>query len=106
VDGTLNPTCQSGTANYARRYSSALFSYRGYASRIWPQAVGLPHVRFLQDKLWEMRIKGRDGIARAIYVADKGRQLMVLHVFTEKTEKTPQRAIQTATERLRRIKSD
>jgi phage-related protein len=71
-----------------------------------PQAVGLPHVRFLQDKLWEMRIKGRDGIARAIYVADKGRQLMVLHVFTKKTEKTPQRAIQTATERLRRIKSD
>ncbi len=71
-----------------------------------PHAVGLPHVRFLQDKLWEMRIKGRDGIARAIYVADKGRQLMVLHVFTKNTEKTPQRAIQTAAERLRRIKSD
>jgi phage-related protein len=71
-----------------------------------PKTVGLPHVRFLQDKLWEMRIKGRDGIARAIYVAHKGRQLMVLHVFTKKTEKTPQRAIQTATERLRRIKSD
>ena len=33
-----------------------------------PQAVGLPHVRFLQDNLWEMRLKGRDGIARAIYI--------------------------------------
>ena len=68
-----------------------------------PQSVGLPHVRFLQDKLWEMRMKGRDGIARAIYVAQTGKQLLVLHVFIKKTEKTPRRALNTATERLRRI---
>ena len=40
-----------------------------------PHAVGLPHVRFLQDKLWEMRLKGRDNIARAIYVAQTGKRL-------------------------------
>jgi phage-related protein len=68
-----------------------------------PQAVGLPHIRFLQDKLWEMRLKGRDGIARAIYVAQTGKQLLVLHVFIKKTEKTPRRALKTAAERLRRI---
>jgi len=68
-----------------------------------PQSVGLPHVRFLQDKLWEMRMKGRDGIARAIYVAQTGKQLLVLHVFIKKTEKTPRRALKTAAERLRRI---
>ena len=68
-----------------------------------PQSVGLPHVRFLQDKLWEMRMKGRDGIARAIYVAQTGKQLVVLHVFIKKTEKTPRRALKTASERLRRI---
>ena len=47
-----------------------------------PHAVGMPHVRFLQEKLWEMRMTSRDGIARAIYVARTGRQIVVLHVFT------------------------
>ncbi|MEX8501825.1 MAG: type II toxin-antitoxin system RelE/ParE family toxin [Leptothrix ochracea] len=29
-----------------------------------PHHVGLPHVRPLEGKLWEMRMQGRDGIAR------------------------------------------
>jgi len=28
-----------------------------------PQRVGLLHIRPLESKLWEMRMKGRDGIA-------------------------------------------
>ena len=32
-----------------------------------PQRVGLPHVRPLGEKLWEMRLSGREGIGRAIY---------------------------------------
>ena len=28
-----------------------------------PQRVGLPHIRPLESKLWEMRMQGRDGIA-------------------------------------------
>lgn len=71
-----------------------------------PQAVGLPHVRFLQDKLWEMRMKGRDGIARAIYVAQTGKQIVVLHVFIKKTEKTPRTALKKATVRLRRMNNE
>jgi hypothetical protein len=27
-----------------------------------------PYVKHLEDKLWEMRMTGRDGIARAIYL--------------------------------------
>ena len=32
-----------------------------------PQQVGMPHVRHLDGELWEMRMKGKSGIARAIY---------------------------------------
>lgn len=32
-----------------------------------PHQVGMPHVRPLENKLWEMRMRGRDGIGRAIY---------------------------------------
>lgn len=65
-----------------------------------PQQVGMPHVRPLEGKLWEMRMQGRDGIARAVYAAQNGHTLLVLHVFVKKAQKTPRTAIDTARKRL------
>jgi phage-related protein len=65
-----------------------------------PQQVGLPHVRALEGKLWEMRMQGRDGISRAVYAAMHGRRLLVLHVFLKKTQATPRKALETARIRL------
>jgi phage-related protein len=55
----------------------------------------------LEGKLWEIRMTGRDGIARAIYVTQTGQRLIVLHVFAKKTQKTPRRAIETAHTRMK-----
>jgi phage-related protein len=71
-----------------------------------PLQVGMPHVRHLEGKLWEMRMKGRDGIARAVYVARTGQRLTVLHVFVKKTQTTPRRALETARARLERLTDD
>jgi phage-related protein len=60
----------------------------------------LPHVRPLGEKLWEMRLRGRDGIGRAIYTAVSGRRLIVLHAFVKKTQKTPRRSIELALKRM------
>ena len=65
-----------------------------------PQHVGLPHIRPLEGKLWEMRMQGRDGISRALYAAVQGRRLLVLHVFIKKTQTTPRSALETARKRL------
>lgn len=51
----------------------------------------------------QMRMTGRDGIARALYVACSGQMLTVLHVFVKKTQKTPRKAIDIALERLQEI---
>jgi len=64
-----------------------------------PQQVREPYVKPLGGKLWEMRMKGRDGIARAAYVAASGRRLVVVHVFVKKTQKTPRAAMETAMRR-------
>jgi phage-related protein len=53
-------------------------------------------------RIWEMRMMGRDGIARAIYVTQTGKKLVVLHVFIKKTQKTPRKALEVARERQRR----
>ena len=49
-----------------------------------PANVGMPHVRPLGGKLWEMRLHGKDGIARAIYFASAGRKLTVVRVFVKR----------------------
>jgi phage-related protein len=72
----------------------------GLLETFGPQNVGLPHIRPLEGKLWEMRMQGKDGIARAVYAAVHGRTLLVLHVFTKKTQTTPREAIAIARKRL------
>lgn len=68
-----------------------------------PHRVGMPYVRPLGRKLWEMRLRDETGIARAIYVAAAGRRLVILHVFRKKTQETPQRAIRLALKRMEKI---
>jgi phage-related protein len=68
-----------------------------------PHKVGMPHVRPLDGKLWEMRMTGRGGIARAVYVARTGQRLTVLHIFAKKTQQTPRKAVEMAAARLRRL---
>ncbi len=66
-------------------------------------ALRAPHVRHLEGKLWELRVKAREGMARGIYVTVTGRRIVVLHVFVKKSRKTPQRALETARERMRKV---
>jgi phage-related protein len=65
--------------------------------------LGMPHVRHLQDKLWEIRGKGKSGIARALYVAVIGRRVVILRVFVKKTQKTPPGEITLALSRMKEI---
>lgn len=67
------------------------------------ERVGQPHVDHLQGPLWEMRLRGSDGIARALYVTVAGRRIIVVRAFVKKTQKTPRRDIQLALERAREV---
>jgi phage-related protein len=51
-----------------------------------------------------MRLKGKDGIARAIYMTAVGRRVVVLRVFVKKTQKTPRREIEFALKRAQEVK--
>jgi phage-related protein len=72
------------------------------------EAVGLervhePYIKHLEGPLWEMRLKGKDGIARALYVAAVRRRVVVLRVFVKKTQKTPRREIELALKRAQEV---
>ena len=71
------------------------------------QAVGLPnvkepHVRHIRGPIWEIRLKGKAGIARALYVAAK--RVVIVRAFVKKTEKTPAGEIELALQRAKELK--
>jgi phage-related protein len=66
-------------------------------------AMREPYVKHLQGKLWEMRMIGRDGIARAIYVTASGQRVVIVRVFRKKTQKTPRSEIDLALERAEQV---
>ncbi|MEO9460754.1 MAG: type II toxin-antitoxin system RelE/ParE family toxin [Lentilitoribacter sp.] len=73
------------------------------------QSLGLnnvrePHVKHLESSLWEIRMKGRDGISRGLYVVAKPKRVVVVRVFTKKTQKTPRREIELALKRAKEVK--
>lgn len=68
--------------------------------------VGKPHVDHIQGKLWEIRLKGKAGIARALYVAARPRRVVVLRAFVKKTQRTPKSEIDLALDRARQVKDD
>ena len=63
----------------------------------WP--IGMPLVRAMGEGLWEVRSNIRDGgIARVLFCVEH-RQMILLHGFVKKTQKTPQRDLDLALKR-------
>jgi phage-related protein len=67
-------------------------------------ALPASYVKQLEDKLWEIRLSGKTGIARSIYVTASGQRVVILRTFVKKTQKTPRREIELAHERARNVK--
>ena len=57
-----------------------------------------PHVRHIRGQLWEIRLKGKAGIARALYVTAREQRVVILRAFIKKTRKTPASEIDLALE--------
>jgi phage-related protein len=72
------------------------------------QAHGLdrvrePYLKHLDGALWEMRLKGKSGIARAVYITATGMRIVIVHVFVKKTQKTPRKEINYAMKRAEEV---
>jgi phage-related protein len=63
-----------------------------------------PYVKHLEGPLWEMRMRGKDGIARAAYVTATAQRVVVVRVFAKKTQKTRRREIEIALKRAKEVR--
>ena len=73
------------------------------------ESVGLsnvkePHVRHVRGHLWEIRLKGKAGIARALYITAREQRVVIVRAFIKKTEKTPTSEIHLGLQRAKEVK--
>jgi phage-related protein len=66
----------------------------------WP--LGMPLVRKLEPHLWEVRCRITNGIARVIFTVSDN-NIVLLHGFIKKSQKTPQTELDTARKRLAQL---
>jgi phage-related protein len=68
-------------------------------------ALGMPHTRAMGGGLFELRVKGQEGIARVFYGTTVAQRIVMLHVFIKKSQKTPQKELDIARRRLQEVLS-
>lgn len=65
--------------------------------------LGMPHTRFLDDGLLELRVKGKEGIACVFYCTLINKRIIMLHVFIKKPQKTPKKEFNIAIRRMKEV---
>jgi phage-related protein len=100
---TLNSKVDEEIAALPPRLGSRMLRLMESIGRIGLERLGEPHVKHIEGKLWELRAKAPEGIARAFYVTAVGRRVVVLYVFVKKSQKTPGKALAIARERMRQV---
>jgi phage-related protein len=68
-----------------------------------PMLLPSKYLKHIDCRLWELRLKGKDGIARAFYVTAPGQRIVIVRVLTKKTQKTPPREIKLALKRAEEV---
>ncbi len=68
--------------------------------------LGEPYTKPLNDGLFEVRAKAKEGIGRSIYCYQKGKKINLLHTFVKKDHKTPKKDLQIALKRKKEIDSE
>lgn len=66
--------------------------------------LGEPHTKAFGDGLFELRLKGAEGIARVFFCTLIGKRIVMLHSFIKKSDRTPKRELDVAHTRLKEIK--
>ncbi len=65
--------------------------------------LGMPHTRFIEEGLIELRIKGKEGISRVFFCTKAGKRIIMLHLIIKKSNKTPKNELQTAKKRMKEV---
>ena len=103
---TLNATVDAEIAALPADMRARLIRISALIMAVGLENVHEPHIKHIDGPLWEMRMQGKDGISRALYVTARPKRVVILRVFIKKTDKTPRHEIEIALERAKEVEND
>lgn len=68
--------------------------------------LGVPHTKALGGRLFEIRLKAEEEIARVVYCVMVHKQIWILRSFIKKTQKTPSKEIDLAHVRMKELHNE
>lgn len=68
--------------------------------------LGMPYTKALSRGLFELRLKGKEGIARVFYCTLANKEIYILHSFIKKTEVIPLKELRLARTRMKEVIKD
>ncbi|HKL80982.1 MAG TPA: type II toxin-antitoxin system RelE/ParE family toxin [Desulfobacter sp.] len=74
--------------------------------QIYGPNLGMPFTRSMGQGLFEIRARGKEGIGRAFFCAVVENEILILHEFIKRSQKTPKKDLETAQQRLKEVKND
>ncbi len=101
---TLNETVDAELADLPADMRARLARIAELIEAAGLPSVREPHVRHIRGPIWQIRLKGKAGIARALYIAAKEQRVVILRAFVKKTEKTPAGELELALQRAKELK--
>ena len=66
--------------------------------------VGKPYTAPMGKGLFEIRAHGKEGIGRSLFCTLKGKEIIILHSFIKKTQKTPKKELDIARKRMKELR--
>ncbi len=66
--------------------------------------LGLPHTDAFGGGLFELGLKGVEGIARVFFCTMVEQEIVMLHSFIKKAQKTPVKELKLAKQRMKELK--
>ncbi|WGY70457.1 type II toxin-antitoxin system RelE/ParE family toxin [Burkholderia cepacia] len=94
---------EAGVFALPKTLTARFFALADRMERCGPN-LGEPHTKPIGEGLYEMRLKGLEGIARVFYCAVVNRRIVMLHSFVKKTQRTPHKELATARRRLKEVR--
>src|SRR5436309_4557228 len=101
---TLNETVDAELAELPADMRARLTRISELIEAVGGPNVKEPHVRHVRGQIWEIRLKGKAGIARALYATATEQRVVILRAFVKKTEKTPAGEIELALKRAKELR--
>lgn len=65
--------------------------------------LGASHTKAFGHGLFELRLKGKEGITRVFFCTLVGKRIAMLHCFVKKSDKTPLRERKVAEARMKEV---